>query len=118
METPILNVQNVTVSFDGFKVLDNLNFAMDTGELRFLIGPNGAGKTTLLDIVTGKTRASSGRVVYDGNQDITRRQEHHRVRLGISRKFQTPSGFWRTWRRQQGFAPLICAACLEFSAST
>src|SRR5690349_16050202 len=88
METPILNVQNVTVSFDGFKVLDNLNFAMDTGELRFLIGPNGAGKTTLLDIVTGKTRASSGRVVYDGNQDITRRQEHHRVRLGISRKFQ------------------------------
>jgi urea transport system ATP-binding protein len=93
METPILNVQNVTVSFDGFKVLDNLNFAMDTGELRFLIGPNGAGKTTLLDIVTGKTRASSGRVVYDGNQDITRRQEHHRVRLGISRKFQTPSVF-------------------------
>lgn len=93
METRILDVQNVTVSFDGFKVLDNLNFAMDTGELRFLIGPNGAGKTTLLDIVTGKTRASKGRIVYDGAKDITRQQEHHRVRMGISRKFQTPSIF-------------------------
>jgi urea transport system ATP-binding protein len=93
MEKRILDVQNVTVSFDGFKVLDNLTFSMDTGELRFLIGPNGAGKTTLLDIVTGKTRAASGRVVYDGSEDITRRQEHHRVRLGISRKFQTPSIF-------------------------
>ncbi len=93
MEKRILDVQNVTVSFDGFKVLDDLNFSMDTGELRFLIGPNGAGKTTLLDIITGKTRASSGRVIYDGSQDITRRQEHHRVRLGISRKFQTPSVF-------------------------
>src|SRR5688572_7534203 len=93
MENRILDVQNVTVSFDGFKVLDNLNFSMNAGELRFLIGPNGAGKTTLLDIVTGKTRAASGKVVYDEKYDLSRRQEHHRVRMGISRKFQTPSIF-------------------------
>src|SRR5947208_1472177 len=56
MSDRILSVEGVTVSFDGFKVLDSLDFAMDYGELRFLIGPNGAGKTTLLDLITGKTR--------------------------------------------------------------
>ena len=68
----ILDVQNVTVSFDGFKVLDGLNFSIRRGELRFLIGPNGAGKTTLLDIVTGKTRPRSGRVLFDDGRDIRR----------------------------------------------
>ena len=57
MEKRILDVQNVTVSFDGFRVLNDLSFSMDYNELRFLIGPNGAGKTTLLDIITGKSRA-------------------------------------------------------------
>lgn len=93
MEKRILDVRNLTVSFDGFKVLDNLSLSMNYGELRFLIGPNGAGKTTLLDIVTGKARASSGQVVFDGVHTINSWQEHHRVREGISRKFQTPSIF-------------------------
>lgn len=93
MEKRILEVQNVTVAFDGFKVLDNLSFSMNYGELRFLIGPNGAGKTTLLDIITGKARPSSGKVVYDEAHQIGKWHEHHRVRHGISRKFQTPSVF-------------------------
>jgi urea transport system ATP-binding protein len=94
----IVEVQRVTVSFDGFKVLDELDFSIARGELRFLIGPNGAGKTTLLDILTGKTRPSSGRVVfYDGGGpegvDVQRHAEHVLVRHGIARKFQTPTVF-------------------------
>ncbi|MCX6023733.1 MAG: urea ABC transporter ATP-binding protein UrtD [Chloroflexi bacterium] len=89
----IISVQDVTVSFDGFTVLDNLNFSMEYGELRFLIGPNGAGKTTLVDLLTGKTRPQRGKVTFDGNVDVLRRQEHELVRAGIGRKFQTPSVF-------------------------
>jgi urea transport system ATP-binding protein len=89
----ILDVQNVTVSFDGFRVLDCLHFSMNYGELRFLIGPNGAGKTTLLDIITGKTKPHSGKVIFDGNIDLRHSKEHDIVRLGIGRKFQTPSIF-------------------------
>jgi len=89
----IIDVQDVTVSFDGFKALDGLNFSMQPGELRFLIGPNGAGKTTLLDIITGKTRPLSGRVLYDGGADIRRWPEYRRVQKGIGRKFQTPTVF-------------------------
>ncbi|MBI4497819.1 MAG: urea ABC transporter ATP-binding protein UrtD [Chloroflexi bacterium] len=89
----ILSVEAVTVSFDGFTVLDALDFAMDYGELRFLIGPNGAGKTTLLDLMTGKTRPQRGRVLFDGRVDVLRRPEHELVRLGIGRKFQTPTVF-------------------------
>jgi urea transport system ATP-binding protein len=94
MAEMILDVQKVTVSFDGFVVLDGLDFSMARGELRFLIGPNGAGKTTLLDIITGKTRPSAGQVIFNG-QNVTRinRNEHRLVRLGIGRKFQTPSIF-------------------------
>ena len=93
MSDRILSVEGVTVSFDGFKVLDSLDFAMDYGELRFLIGPNGAGKTTLLDLITGKTRPASGRIIYDRRVDVTRHQEHELVRLGVGRKFQTPAVF-------------------------
>ena len=93
MTNNILEVRNVTVSFDGFTVLDNLNFSMERGELRFLIGPNGAGKTTLLDIITGKTHPSAGQVIFDGHVDISRWREHKIVRHGIGRKFQTPSVF-------------------------
>ncbi len=93
MTNKILDVQNVTVSFDGFKVLDNLNFSLGYGELRFLIGPNGAGKSTLLDIMTGKTRPNSGRVMFDQRLDLTRMPEHRVVQQGIARKFQTPSVF-------------------------
>jgi urea transport system ATP-binding protein len=90
---PILDVQDVTVRFDGFTVLNKLRFTMRRGELRFLIGPNGAGKTTLLDVVTGKTRPESGRVLYDQRVDLVGRREAQIVRLGIGRKFQTPAIF-------------------------
>ena len=93
MAQPILSVEALRVSFDGFVVLDQLDLSLDHRELRFLIGPNGAGKTTLLDVITGKTRASGGKVVFNGKIDLARRQEHDLVRLGIGRKFQTPSVF-------------------------
>ena len=89
----ILSVEALTVSFDGFTVLDNMNFSLDQGELRFIIGPNGAGKTTLLDLITGKTKPDRGRILFNGGTDLTKRQEHDLVRLGIGRKFQTPSVF-------------------------
>jgi urea transport system ATP-binding protein len=92
MTQAILSVEHVTISFDGFMVLDDLNFSMGYGELRFLIGPNGAGKTTLLDIITGKTRPMSGRVLFDG-ADVRGASEHVLVRRGIGRKFQTPTVF-------------------------
>lgn len=93
MTNNILEVQHVHVSFDGFTVLDDLNFSMEKGELRFLIGPNGAGKTTLLDIITGKTNPTAGHVIYDGTVDISRWSEHKIVQHGIGRKFQTPAVF-------------------------
>jgi urea transport system ATP-binding protein len=89
----ILDVRDVTVSFDGFKVLDGLHFSMAYGELHFLIGPNGAGKTTLLDIITGKTRPASGSVTFDGSTGVEHWPEHRRIQQGIGRKFQTPSVF-------------------------
>ena len=66
MSQKILEIENLTVSFDGFKALNNLNFSLDTGELRVIIGPNGAGKTTFLDIITGKTKPTQGRVLFKG----------------------------------------------------
>lgn len=87
----MLALEDVTVSFDGFVVLNKLNLSVDDGELRFLIGPNGAGKTTLLDLVTGKVRPDSGKVTFDDHVDISRQAEHSLVRMGIGRKFQTPS---------------------------
>ena len=89
----ILDVQNVTVSFDGFKALDGLDFSIKKGELRFVIGPNGAGKTTLLDVVTGKTRPASGKILFNGSVDVAHEMEHTLVRKGLGRKFQTPSVF-------------------------
>jgi urea transport system ATP-binding protein len=88
----ILRVENVTVSFSGFKALNNLNFSLAKGELRVVIGPNGAGKTTLLDVITGKTRPQAGRVLFHG-QDLTRMSAERIARLGIGRKFQTPNVF-------------------------
>ena len=86
----ILSVEKLTIAFDGFTVLDNLDFSIGYGEMRFLIGPNGAGKTTLLDVITGKSKANDGSVTFDGNLDLSRRSEHALVKLGIGRKFQTP----------------------------
>ncbi|HEY9192552.1 MAG TPA: urea ABC transporter ATP-binding protein UrtD [Methyloversatilis sp.] len=86
----VLAIEDLTVSFDGFKAIDALTLYVDRGELRVIIGPNGAGKTTLLDLICGKTRASSGSIKFK-NQEMTTVQEHKIVRAGIGRKFQTPS---------------------------
>ncbi|MGK7929699.1 MAG: urea ABC transporter ATP-binding protein UrtD [Spirulina sp.] len=89
MAEKILDIENLTVSFDGFKALNNLNFSMDTGELRVIIGPNGAGKTTFLDVITGKVQPTEGTVRFKG-RDLRGIAEHRISRLGIGRKFQTP----------------------------
>lgn len=89
-EPYLLQVEGLTVSFDGFKAVDDLTTYVDKNEIRAVIGPNGAGKTTFLDLVSGKTRASSGRVVFRGDE-ITGLKEHEIVQAGIGRKFQTPS---------------------------
>jgi urea transport system ATP-binding protein len=86
----VLAVEDLTVSFDGFKAIDSLNLYVDKGELRVIIGPNGAGKTTLLDLICGKTRASNGSIKFK-NVEMTDLAEHEIVRAGIGRKFQTPS---------------------------
>ena len=89
MNNPILEIENLTVSFDGFKALNQLNFAMETGELRVIIGPNGAGKTTFLDVITGKVQPTIGQVRFKG-RNLRSISEHEIARLGIGRKFQTP----------------------------
>lgn len=85
----LLDIKNVTVSFDGFKALNNLNFTMTEGELRVIIGPNGAGKTTFLDVITGKVQPTTGQARFKG-KNLQKRAEHTIARLGIGRKFQTP----------------------------
>jgi urea transport system ATP-binding protein len=87
----MLKLDDITLGFDGFIVLNNLTLNVERGELRFLIGPNGAGKTTLLDLITGKVRPQAGTAVYDDDIDITKQAEHKLVRMGIGRKFQTPA---------------------------
>ncbi len=89
MSNTILAIQNLTVSFDGFKALNNLNFTLETGELRVIIGPNGAGKTTFLDIITGKVKPTEGQVLFKG-KNLRSFSEHQISRMGIGRKFQTP----------------------------
>jgi urea transport system ATP-binding protein len=89
MTANILEIENVTVSFDGFKALSDLNFSLQTGELRVIIGPNGAGKTTFLDTITGKVKPTSGQVRFKG-QNLRSYTEHQIARMGIGRKFQTP----------------------------
>ena len=86
----ILSVEELTVSFDGFRAVDGLSLRVAQDELRVIIGPNGAGKTTLLDIICGKTRPSAGRVMFQG-RDLVRMAEFDIVRAGVGRKFQPPS---------------------------
>jgi len=86
----VLAVEDLTVSFDGFKAIDALTLYVDKNELRVIIGPNGAGKTTLLDLICGKTRASGGSIKFK-NTEMSRLPEYQIVRAGIGRKFQTPS---------------------------
>jgi urea transport system ATP-binding protein len=85
-----LGIEHLTVSFDGFKAVDDLTFYVDQHEVRVVIGPNGAGKTTLLDLICGKTRATSGSVMFK-NQELLGKAEQNIVKMGVSRKFQTPS---------------------------
>ena len=85
-----LSIEDLTVSFDGFKAVDSLNLYLDKNELHVVIGPNGAGKTTVLDLICGKTKASSGSIKFL-NQELTNLSEHAIVRAGVGRKFQTPS---------------------------
>ncbi len=90
-ETPLLYMDGVTVSFDGFKALNNLSLIMEAGRMRAIIGPNGAGKTTMMDVITGKVRPDIGKVMYRDNIDLTRFDEAAIANLGIGRKFQKPS---------------------------
>ena len=88
-----LYLENISVNFDGFQAINNLNFHVDTGELRCLIGPNGAGKTTLMDIVTGKTRPDTGSAWFGQRINLLRMDEAEIAQAGIGRKFQKPSVF-------------------------
>ncbi len=89
----ILYLEDVTVSFDGFKAINNLSLDIAPGELRCIIGPNGAGKTTMMDIITGKTRPDSGKVFFGSTIDLLRYNEPQIAQLGIGRKFQKPTVF-------------------------
>jgi len=89
----ILYLDGVSVSFDGFKALNELSLYVQEGELRAIIGPNGAGKTTMMDVVTGKTRPDSGDVIFNGKVDLTELDEAAIANLGIGRKFQKPTVF-------------------------
>ena len=89
----ILYLEGVTVSFDGFRALDDLSLTLDDGELRCIIGPNGAGKTTMMDVITGKTRPDAGRVFFGQTIDLTRLSESQIAQAGIGRKFQRPTVF-------------------------
>ena len=89
----LLYLSGVSVSFDGFKALNNLSLLIEPGEMRAIIGPNGAGKTTMMDVITGKTRPDSGEVVFDGRADLTKLDEANIATLGIGRKFQKPTVF-------------------------
>ncbi|CAD2267355.1 urea ABC transporter ATP-binding protein UrtD [Stutzerimonas stutzeri] len=87
---PVLAIEGLTVSFDGFKAVDDLNLYLDRNEVRVVIGPNGAGKTTLLDLICGKTRATAGSIEFNG-RELSRMKEFDIVRAGVGRKFQNPS---------------------------
>jgi urea transport system ATP-binding protein len=89
----MLYLNGVSVSFDGFKALNNLSIIVHPAEMLAIIGPNGAGKTTMMDIITGKTRADSGEVLFDDNIDLRRLDETRIANLGIGRKFQKPTVF-------------------------
>ena len=93
MKGVALLIDGITVQFGAFRAINDLSLAIDYGEVRAVIGPNGAGKTTLLDVISGITRPETGRVLFDGAQDITRLPESAIARTGIRRKFQKPSVF-------------------------
>jgi urea transport system ATP-binding protein len=89
----VLYLEDITVSFDGFRALNKLNLTIDAGELRCVIGPNGAGKTTMMDVITGKTRPDEGKAFFGQTIDLTQRTEAQIAHAGIGRKFQKPTIF-------------------------
>jgi urea transport system ATP-binding protein len=89
----LLYLDGVSVSFDGFRAINELSLVLDRGEMRAIIGPNGAGKTTMMDIITGKTKPDRGEVFFDGDIDLTRHDEADIAMMGIGRKFQKPTVF-------------------------
>ncbi|MEO7402371.1 MAG: urea ABC transporter ATP-binding protein UrtD [Burkholderiales bacterium] len=89
----VLYLDDITVSFDGFRALNKLSLSVDIGELRCVIGPNGAGKTTMMDVITGKTRPDSGTAFFGQTIDLTRFNEAEIADVGIGRKFQKPTIF-------------------------
>lgn len=89
----VLYLDGISVSFDGFKALNNLSFVVEPGEMRAIIGPNGAGKTTMMDVITGKTRPDVGTALFAGQHDLTKLDEADIAQLGIGRKFQRPTVF-------------------------
>src|SRR5215470_7920801 len=114
----ILSLEGVNKSFEGFKAISNLNFYMDEGELRTIIGPNGAGKSTMLDLITGRTKPDKGKIEFGKNTDLTSLNEYQINRLGIGRKFQTPSVYidhtvfeniWLSLKGTRGVWPTIFA---------
>lgn len=90
---PILYLENISVSFDGFKALNDLTMYINAGELRCIIGPNGAGKTTMMDVITGKTRPDEGTAFFGQTMDLTSMTEYEIATAGIGRKFQKPTIF-------------------------
>jgi len=118
----ILTLEGVNKSFDGFKAINDLNFYMDEGELRVIIGPNGAGKSTMMDIITGRTRPDKGKVEFERNTDLTKLNEYQINRLGIGRKFQTPSVyidhtvFENLWLSLEGSRSVFSALFSRISA--
>ena len=86
----VLAVEGLTVSFDGFKAVNDLSFYVDENEIRVIIGPNGAGKTTVLDLICGRTKATTGSIKFRG-KELTKMKEHQIVHAGVGRKFQNPS---------------------------
>ena len=89
----ILYLDDITVSFDGFKALNALSLSISAGELRCIIGPNGAGKTTMMDVITGKTRPDAGRAFFGSTIDLLRMRENDIASIGVGRKFQKPTVF-------------------------
>ncbi len=93
LTSSMLYLDNVSVSFDGFKAINSLSMTLEPGEMRAIIGPNGAGKTTMMDLITGKTRPDEGEIYFNGKVDLTAHDESSIATMGIGRKFQKPTVF-------------------------
>ncbi|MGQ7791494.1 urea ABC transporter ATP-binding protein UrtD [Faunimonas sp. B44] len=93
MTSALLYLDGITVTFDGFRALNELSLVIGPSEMRAIIGPNGAGKTTMMDVITGKTRPDAGEALFEGVHDLTSLDEAAIAELGIGRKFQTPTVF-------------------------